>query len=70
MAVDNRHRCRETIECPLPPEGSVTYTTPTRPVGVATALPALAPFARTATRLDPRPGNPLPQDSSVGGPLL
>nr|WP_203723015.1 hypothetical protein [Streptomyces coelicoflavus] len=30
----------------------------------------MAPLARTATRLHPRPGAPSPQDSSVGGPLL
>ncbi|WP_225728734.1 MULTISPECIES: hypothetical protein [unclassified Nocardia] len=48
----------------------MAYTTPPRPVDVAAVLPALAPFARTATRLHPRPGNPSPQDSSVGGPLL
>lgn len=34
------------------------------------AFPALAPLARAATRLRPRPGNPGPQDGSVGGPLL
>ncbi len=33
-------------------------------------FPALAPLARTAPRLHPRPGAPTPQDSSVGGPLL
>jgi hypothetical protein len=48
----------------------MTRTTPPRPVDVATVFPALAPLARIATRLHPRPGNPLPQDSSVGGPLL
>lgn len=30
----------------------------------------LAPLARTATRLHPRPGPATPHDSSVGGPLL
>ncbi|WP_433730045.1 hypothetical protein ACQP0C_02155 [Nocardia sp. CA-129566] len=48
----------------------MTRTTPPRPVDVAAVFPALAPLARTATRLHPRPGNPSPQDSSVGGPLL
>ncbi|MDT0318232.1 hypothetical protein [Streptomyces millisiae] len=33
-------------------------------------VPRLAPLARTATRLHPRPGSPSPHDSSVGGPLL
>ena len=48
----------------------MTRTTPPRPVDVAAVFPALAPLARIATRLHPRPGNPSPQDSSVGGPLL
>lgn len=48
----------------------MTRTTPPRRVDVAAVIPALAPLARTATRLHPRPGNPSPQDSSVGGPLL
>lgn len=45
-------------------------TTPPRPVDVAALFPELVPYARTAIRLHPRPGNPGPQDSSVGGPLL
>lgn len=48
----------------------MTRTTPPRPVDVESVFPALASLARTATRLHPRPGNPSPQDSSVGGPLL
>ena len=48
----------------------MTRTTPPRPVDVATVLPELAPLARTATRLHPRPGSPSPSESSVGGPLL
>jgi hypothetical protein len=48
----------------------MTRTTPPRPVDVAAIFPALAPLARTATRLHPRPGTPSPHDSSVGGPLL
>lgn len=48
----------------------MTRTTPPRSVDIAAAVPALAPLARIATRLHPRPGNPSPQDSSVGGPLL
>ncbi|MFB6862831.1 hypothetical protein ACFCZQ_32050 [Streptomyces virginiae] len=46
------------------------YTTPQRPLEVAELFPQLAPLARTATRLHPRPGSPTPHDSSVGGPLL
>lgn len=45
-------------------------TTPPRPFDVTEVFPQLAPLARTATRLHPRPGSPTPQDSSVGGPLL
>lgn len=48
----------------------MTRTTPPRPADVAALFPRLAPLARTATRLHPRPGSPSPQDSSVGGPLL
>ncbi|WP_257231724.1 hypothetical protein [Streptomyces sp. Rer75] len=49
---------------------NVIRTTPPRPVDVPAVFPQLAPLARTATRLHPRPGSPSPQDSSVGGPLL
>jgi hypothetical protein len=45
-------------------------TTPPRPVDITAVVPQLAPLARTATRLHPRPGLPTPHDSSVGGPLL
>ncbi|MFE6782782.1 hypothetical protein ACFVFF_11020 [Streptomyces sp. NPDC057680] len=45
-------------------------TTPPRPVDVTAVLPQLAPLARPATRLHPRPGAPTPHDSSIGGPLL
>lgn len=48
----------------------MTRTTPPRPVDIAAIFPELAPLARTATRLHPRPGKPTPHDSSVGGPLL
>ncbi|MFI9206059.1 hypothetical protein [Streptomyces sp. NPDC053048] len=48
----------------------MSRTTPPRPVDVTAVLPQLAPLARTATRLHPRPGSPSPHDSSVGGPLL
>ncbi|MEU0600681.1 hypothetical protein ABZ484_20955 [Streptomyces sp. NPDC006393] len=46
------------------------FTTPPRPVDVTALFPELAPLARTATRLHPRPGSPTVHDSSVGGPLL
>jgi hypothetical protein len=48
----------------------MTRTTPPRPADIAAIFPELAPLARTATRLHPRPGAPTPHDSSVGGPLL
>ncbi|WP_329201420.1 MULTISPECIES: hypothetical protein [unclassified Streptomyces] len=47
-----------------------TRTTPPRPVDVAAVFPALAPLARQAVRLHPRPGSPTVHDSSIGGPLL
>ncbi|MEU1622090.1 hypothetical protein ABZ479_32930 [Streptomyces sp. NPDC005722] len=45
-------------------------TTPPRPVEVTAVFPELAPLARPAVRLHPRPGSPSVADSSVGGPLL
>ncbi|MGW3991111.1 hypothetical protein [Streptomyces sp. NPDC004830] len=48
----------------------MSFTTPPRPFDVTALLPGLAPLARTATRLHPRPGSPTPHESSVGGPLL
>ncbi|WP_216894179.1 hypothetical protein [Nocardia alni] len=48
----------------------MTRTTPPRPVDFVTVFPELAPLARTAIRLHPRPGRPSMHDSSVGGPLL
>lgn len=45
-------------------------TTPPRPVEVTELFPELAPLARPAIRLHPRPGSPSVKDSSVGGPLL
>ncbi|MEU7476560.1 hypothetical protein AB0A63_11300 [Lentzea sp. NPDC042327] len=45
-------------------------TTPPRPVDVTAHFPELAPLARTAVRLHPRPGAPTAADSSIGGPLL
>ncbi|MFJ2605520.1 hypothetical protein ACIO13_11170 [Streptomyces sp. NPDC087425] len=48
----------------------MSFTTPPRPLDVTAIFPQLAPLARPATRLHPRPGSPSPHDSSVGGPLL
>ncbi|MGW7125545.1 hypothetical protein ACWGG3_35675, partial [Streptomyces sp. NPDC054901] len=45
------------------------FTTPPRPFDVTALFPQLAPLARTATRLHPRPGAPTVHDSSVGGAL-
>ncbi|QES33190.1 hypothetical protein DEJ48_07055 [Streptomyces venezuelae] len=45
-------------------------TTPSRPLQVGAVFPELAPLARPAIRLHPRPGSPSVGDSSVGGPLL
>ncbi|MFC7262698.1 hypothetical protein [Streptomyces lutosisoli] len=45
-------------------------TTPPRPVDVTAVFPELAPLARPAIRLHPRPGSPSIGESSVGGPLL
>ncbi|PKV82781.1 hypothetical protein [Streptomyces sp. TLI_146] len=47
-----------------------TRTTPPRPVDIGAVFPALAPLARPAVRLHPRPGSPTVHDSSIGGPLL
>ncbi|XRQ11957.1 hypothetical protein ACN3XK_14025 [Actinomadura welshii] len=44
--------------------------TPPRPIDIAAVFPELAAYARKATRLHPRPGEPGPHESSVGGPLL
>ncbi|MDX3458055.1 hypothetical protein PV396_39995 [Streptomyces sp. ME02-8801-2C] len=48
----------------------MSFTTPPRPIDITAVFPQLAPLARTATRLHPRPGSPTVRDSSVGGPLL
>ncbi len=45
-------------------------TTPPRPLDVTEVFPELAPLARPAIRLHPRPGSPSVRESSVGGPLL
>ncbi|MEV2226895.1 hypothetical protein AB0E01_44760 [Nocardia vinacea] len=45
-------------------------TTPPRPVDIASVFPELAPLARQAVRLHPRPGQPTVHESSIGGPLL
>ncbi|MGW3914316.1 hypothetical protein ACWEBX_22740 [Streptomyces sp. NPDC005070] len=48
----------------------MSRTTPPRPVDVTSLFPELAPLARSAVRLHPRPGAPTAGDSSLGGPLL
>ncbi|MGW2786584.1 hypothetical protein ACWC3X_36080 [Streptomyces populi] len=48
----------------------MSRTTPPRPLDVAALFPELAPLARTAVRLHPRPSTPTAKDSSIGGPLL
>lgn len=48
----------------------MSRTTPPRPADIAAVFPELAPLARTAVRLHPRPGAPTAADSSAGGPLL
>ncbi|MER7518239.1 hypothetical protein [Streptomyces sp. NPDC126499] len=48
----------------------MTAPTPYRPLDITIPFPELAAWARTTTRLHPRPGNPTAADSSVGGPLL
>ncbi|WP_432129518.1 hypothetical protein [Streptomyces sp. bgisy082] len=45
-------------------------TTPPRPLDVTAIFPRLAPMARPAMRLHPRPGVPSVHESSAGGPLL
>ena len=45
-------------------------TTPPPPLDITSMFPELAAFARQAVRLHPRCGEPGPQDSSMGGPLL
>lgn len=49
---------------------TTTLTTRPSPVDVPARFPMLAAFARQATRLHPRSGDPTGRDSSMGGPLL
>lgn len=53
---------------PSIPNGN--YITPPRPIDVARFVPELARFARSTTRLHPRPAVPAAQQSSIGGPML
>lgn len=55
---------------PRPGTGRGPRTTPPPPLDVTSVFPGLAAFARQAVRLHPRHGQPGPQDSSMGGPLL
>ncbi|MFB7909723.1 DUF1963 domain-containing protein [Kitasatospora sp. NPDC056076] len=45
-------------------------TTPPRPLDVEALFPEVAAFRKPATRLHPRPGEPGPRESSMGGPVL
>jgi hypothetical protein len=47
----------------------VSRTTPPPARDVTALFPGIGPYARTATRLHPRPGTPDPRGSHVGGPL-
>lgn len=58
-----------------PPEGRPgtgrgPRSTPPPPLDITSVFPGLAAFARQTVRLHPRRGEPGPQDSSTGGPLL
>jgi hypothetical protein len=55
---------------PRPGTGRGPRTTPPPPLDITSVFPGLAAFARQAVRLHPRRGQPGPQDSSMGGPLL
>jgi hypothetical protein len=48
----------------------VVLAKPPLPFDPAVRFPRVAPHARTATRLHPRPGQPAVEHSHVGGPLL
>ncbi|MEY9895073.1 hypothetical protein ABIA35_003108 [Catenulispora sp. MAP12-49] len=48
----------------------MTRTTPPSPIDIAALMPELAPLARPAVRLHPRPGSVSARASSVGGPFL
>ncbi|MEU0936362.1 DUF1963 domain-containing protein [Embleya sp. NPDC005971] len=48
----------------------MTRTTPPSPVDMGTWFPEVLPYAKTATRLHPRPAAVGVRDSSVGGPVL
>jgi hypothetical protein len=48
----------------------VPLTSPVPPLDLVRLFPGIEEFARTATRLHPRPGTPRVSDSHVGGPLL
>jgi hypothetical protein len=46
----------------------MSFTTPQRPFDVTALIPQLAPLARTATRLHPRPGSSTVHDSTEADP--
>lgn len=55
---------------PRPGTSRGPRTTPPAPLDITSLFPGLGPFARQTVRLHPRRGQPGPQDSSMGGPLL
>ncbi|MER6137820.1 hypothetical protein [Streptomyces sp. NPDC001815] len=48
----------------------MTRSTPERPLDIEAVIPELSGHRGSGTRLHPRPGSPVPEESSVGGPLL
>lgn len=58
-----RARARSTV-------AAVTRTSPAPPLDLPALFPGLSAFAKTATRLHPRQGEPGRKDSHVAGPLL
>lgn len=75
VAQPKRHRSLPVIHTdqamhlrPSIPNGN--YITPPRPADVTRFVPELARFARSTTRLHPRPTAPTAQQSSIGGPML
>ncbi|WP_412746047.1 hypothetical protein [Krasilnikovia sp. MM14-A1004] len=48
----------------------MTRTSPARPLDIPALFPGISAFAKTATRLHPRPGDPGIRDSHIGGMVL
>lgn len=55
---------------PLRPEAPMARVTPPRPLDITALFPELTAQAATAVRLHPSPGEPGPNESSIGGPIL